>query len=113
MKKILLALVIGGASVQTFAPPAPAVAQALARPTRRAGEAREHGAEPTLAEREQLAERSIPERFEKIVRMYPDRIALKTAFGRFVSCDDLGSISARMEAMGARELWQPMWKESV
>lgn len=48
-----------------------------------------------------------------IVRVSENRIAIKTAFGRYVSCDDAGSVSAHMEAMGTRELWQPIWKDQV
>ena len=54
-----------------------------------------------------------PEDLFSIVRVSDNRIALKTAFGRYVSCDEGGTVTARMEAMGARELWQPFWKDQV
>lgn len=35
--------------------------------------------------------------------------AFKTAYGRYISADpDAGEVTARTEAMGVRELWQPM-----
>ena len=54
-----------------------------------------------------------PEDLFSIVRVSDNRLAFKTAFGRYVSCDDGGTITARTEAMGTRELWQAIWKDQV
>jgi hypothetical protein len=54
-----------------------------------------------------------PEDLFSIVRVSDNRIAIKSAFGRYISCDDMGTVSARMEAMGSRELWQPLWRDKV
>eukprot|EP00048_Salpingoeca_helianthica_P016571 m.233049 g.233049 ORF g.233049 m.233049 type:complete len:270 (-) comp18958_c0_seq1:44-853(-) len=52
-----------------------------------------------------------PEDLFSVVRVSDNRVAIKTAFGRYVSCDDHGTLTARQEAMGPRELWQPMWRD--
>lgn len=37
------------------------------------------------------------------------RVAFKTAYGRYISsAPDTGEVTARTEAMGVRELWEPL-----
>jgi protein FRG1 len=39
------------------------------------------------------------------------KISLKTATGKFLSCDKIGVLSASKEAIGAQEEWQPVQRE--
>eukprot|EP00053_Salpingoeca_punica_P003818 m.45347 g.45347 ORF g.45347 m.45347 type:complete len:274 (-) comp12437_c0_seq1:43-864(-) len=47
-----------------------------------------------------------------VVKVSDTRVALKTAYGRYITADpDSGDVTARTEAMGVRELWQPIFRE--
>ena len=39
------------------------------------------------------------------------KISLKTALGKFLSCDKIGILSATKEAIGPQEEWQPVQRE--
>eukprot|EP00051_Salpingoeca_urceolata_P027137 m.480169 g.480169 ORF g.480169 m.480169 type:complete len:267 (-) comp21725_c0_seq1:74-874(-) len=52
-----------------------------------------------------------PEQIITVVHVSENRVALKTAYGRYVSVDESGRVTAREEAMGPRELWQPIVTE--
>eukprot|EP00040_Diaphanoeca_grandis_P040206 m.261585 g.261585 ORF g.261585 m.261585 type:complete len:274 (-) comp42460_c0_seq1:104-925(-) len=46
-----------------------------------------------------------------MMKVNDSRVAFKTAYGRYISsAPDSGVVEARTEAMGVRELWQPMIK---
>mmetsp|Transcript_18634 Transcript_18634/g.48580 ORF Transcript_18634/g.48580 Transcript_18634/m.48580 type:complete len:273 (+) Transcript_18634:255-1073(+) len=50
-----------------------------------------------------------PQDIFTLVKVSDTRMALKTAYGRYVtSVPDTGEVTARTEAMGVRELWEPM-----
>ncbi len=46
-----------------------------------------------------------------MVRVSDNKIALKTAFGRYVSVNSAGELIGRSEAVGPRETWDPVFEE--
>ena len=45
-----------------------------------------------------------------MVRVAENRIALKTGYGRYVSVNAAGEVVGRMEAIGPRETWEPVFE---
>eukprot|EP00056_Hartaetosiga_gracilis_P001261 m.43678 g.43678 ORF g.43678 m.43678 type:complete len:272 (+) comp10566_c1_seq1:51-866(+) len=45
------------------------------------------------------------------IRISEHRVALKTAFNRFVSCEDDGRVEGRQEAIGVKEMWEPIFDD--
>lgn len=53
-----------------------------------------------------------PEDILIMMKVNESRVAFKTAYGRYISSvATSGAVEAKTEAMGVRELWQPMMKE--
>ena len=49
-----------------------------------------------------------------MIKVTDARVALKTAYGRYVSLNENSrAITAREEAMGVREMWQPVIRDGV
>ena len=46
-----------------------------------------------------------------MVRVSENRIALKTGYGRYVSINSGGEVVGRMEAIGPRETWEPVFED--
>lgn len=46
-----------------------------------------------------------------IVRVSENRIALKTGYDRYVSVNSAGELVGRVEAIGPREMWEPVFEE--
>lgn len=46
-----------------------------------------------------------------VVRVSETRIALKTGYGRYVSVNSGGELVGRMEAIGPRETWEPVFED--
>ncbi len=43
--------------------------------------------------------------------MSDNKVALKTAYGRYVSVNSAGELIGRSEAVGPRETWDPVFEE--
>jgi len=49
-----------------------------------------------------------------MIKVTEARVAFKTAYGRYVSLNENSrAITAREEAMGVREMWQPLTRDGV
>ena len=46
-----------------------------------------------------------------IVRVSENRIALKSGYNRYVSVNSAGELIGRMEAIGPRETWEPVFED--
>ena len=46
-----------------------------------------------------------------VVRVGETKVAFKSAYGRYVSVSTSGELAGRMEAMGPREQWEPVFEE--
>ncbi len=46
-----------------------------------------------------------------IVRVSENRIALKTGYDRYVSVNSAGELVGRTEAIGPREMWEPVFED--
>ena len=46
-----------------------------------------------------------------MVRVSDNKVALKTAYGRYVSVNSAGELIGRSEAVGPRETWDPVFEE--
>ena len=46
-----------------------------------------------------------------VVRVAETKVAFKTAYGRYVSVNAAGELVGRMEAIGPRETWEPVFEE--
>lgn len=40
-----------------------------------------------------------------------DKVSLKSGFDKYLSTDDKGKVQGRSDAIGARELWEPIFEE--
>lgn len=58
-----------------------------------------------------LDEEPDPAEVFTIVRVSENRIALKTGYDRYVSVNSAGELVGRMEAIGPRETWEPVFEE--
>lgn len=47
-----------------------------------------------------------------VVRVGETKVALKSAYGRFVSVSTSGELAGRMEAVGPREQWEFVFEEA-
>ncbi len=46
-----------------------------------------------------------------VVRVSENRIALKSGYNRYVSVNSAGELIGRMEAIGPRETWEPVFED--
>lgn len=46
-----------------------------------------------------------------VVRVSETKVALKSAYGRYVGVNTAGELVGRAEAMGPRETWEPVFEE--
>jgi len=46
-----------------------------------------------------------------VVRVSETKVAFKTGYGRYVSVNAAGELVGRMEAIGPRETWEPVFEE--
>lgn len=46
-----------------------------------------------------------------VVRCSETKIALKSAYGRYVGVNTSGELIGRAEAIGPREMWEPVFEE--
>ena len=46
-----------------------------------------------------------------MVRVSENRIALKSGYNRYVSVNSAGELIGRMEAIGPRETWEPVFED--
>lgn len=46
-----------------------------------------------------------------MVRCSETKIALKSAYGRYVGVNTSGELIGRAEAIGPREMWEPVFEE--
>lgn len=53
-----------------------------------------------------------PTEIVTVVAVTERKIALKTAYGRYITLEADGSLAAKTEAMGVRELWEPVLLDS-
>lgn len=52
-----------------------------------------------------------PQEVFTVVQVSETKIALRTAFGRYVSVSTSGELEGRAEAMGPREQWEPVFED--
>ena len=58
-----------------------------------------------------LGEGPDPAEVFTIVRVSENRIALKTGYDRYVSVNSAGELIGRTEALGPREMWEPVFDD--
>ena len=58
-----------------------------------------------------LGEEPDPAEVFTIVRVSENRIALKTGYDRYVSVNSAGELVGRTEAIGPREMWEPVFED--
>ena len=58
-----------------------------------------------------LGEQPDPAEVFTIVRVSENRIALKTGYDRYVSVNSAGELVGRTEAIGPREMWEPVFED--
>jgi len=51
-----------------------------------------------------------PPQIFTLVKVSDNKIAIKSGFGRYVSCSTSGELIGRAEAIGPRELWETVFE---
>lgn len=58
-----------------------------------------------------LGDQPDPAEVFTVVRVTENRIALKSGYSRYVSVNSAGELIGRVEAIGPRETWEPVFEE--
>lgn len=57
-----------------------------------------------------LANGPDPPQIFTLVKVSDNKIAIKSGFGRYISCGTTGELVGRAEAIGPRELWETVFE---